>query len=405
MKTIYVDKDIPKSIAVKALKPVWRDAIYSRLSPVYFDDIPEPELPGPRWLRLKNRVCGICATDLHLLHVDADPRVAPVALPGYQRFYLGHEVVSEVVEVGPEVTRFQVGDRVLMHTRFQGANCFSQEIEPRCRMCEMGFPVLCENSSLGQAPRGEGGGWSEGYTAHETELHPVPDDLDDDQAALVEPLSVGVHTALRRLPAAGEKALIVGAGVIGLCVLQAARALAPDSHITVMARYPHQIEMARRLGADEIIGRDEDPYEAAARITRGKLYEGMFGNRMMLGGFDVVYDCVGTARTVQDSLRWTRARGAVVLAGVALAPMSVDLTPVWHQEVDLIGLNSHGRETWNGRAWDTFDLTIALMREGKLRTEGLITHRFPLEKWREAIATAEDKRTGSIKVVFDFGRE
>jgi threonine dehydrogenase-like Zn-dependent dehydrogenase len=218
---------------------------------------------------------------------------------------------------------------------------------------------------------------------------------------MVEPLAVGVRTALRRLPMAGEKALVVGCGIVGLNVIQALRALAPACHITALARYGHQQRMARRLGADEVIG-NEDPYRAVARITGAHLYEGMLGNRMVLGGFDVVFDCVGTAATLQDSLRWARAGGTVVLAGVKLKPLSLDLTPVWYQEVNLIGVNSHGREQWNGRAWETFDLVIELLRQGKLTIDGLITHRFPLEKWREAIATAENKRSGAIKVVFDY---
>ena len=112
MRSIYFDKDIPKALLVKAIKPVWKDVVFSGLSSAYFADLPEPELPGLRWLRVQNSACGICATDLSLLHVDADPAIAPVALPGNQRFYLGHEVVGTVAEVGAGVTRFQVGDRV-----------------------------------------------------------------------------------------------------------------------------------------------------------------------------------------------------------------------------------------------------------------------------------------------------
>jgi threonine dehydrogenase-like Zn-dependent dehydrogenase len=158
--------------------------------------------------------------------------------------------------------------------------------------------------------------------------------------------------------------------------------------------------MARRLGADEVV-RGEDPYQGVARITGAKLYEGMFGNRMPLGGFDVIYDCVGSGKTVHDSLRWARARGAVVLIGVKLAPFKLDLTPVWYQEVDLVGLYAHGVEPWNGDMRHTYDLVIHLMRQGKLSIDGLITHRFPLSRWREAVSASMDKRNGNIKVVLD----
>ena len=189
--------------------------------------------------------------------------------------------------------------------------------------------------------------------------------------------------------------------MIGLTVIAALRALSPDCHITAMARYPQQAEMARKLGADEVIGR-EDPYEAAARISGGRLYTGAFNIRTMVGGFDVVYDCVGTGKTVQDSLRWTRAGGAVVLAGVYLKPMRVDLTPVWYQEIDLIGLMAHGTEKWKDRKLSTYDLTVELLLNGKLSTDGFITHRYPLERWREAVRTAGNKTRGTIKVVLDY---
>ena len=170
-----------------------------------------------------------------------------------------------------------------------------------------------------------------------------------------------------------------------------------------MARYPQQMEMAGKLGADEVISQ-EDPYEASARVTSGKLYTGQFNNRMILGGFDVVYDCVGTRKTVKDSLRWARAGGTVVLVGVSLKPMNVDLTPIWYQEVDLIGLYAHGMEEWNGVKQSTYDLTMDLLLKKKLQIDGLITHRFALEQWRTAARTAKDKRSGAIKVVLDFRR-
>lgn len=401
MKAIYVDKNIPRMLLVKVLKPIWPGVVFSSLSPSRFADLPDSPLPGPHWLRVRNRMCGICASDLHLLFVDADPKIGPAALPGNQRFFLGHEAVGEVTEIGAEVKSLRVGDRVIMDTRFQGATCLSQEIEPVCRFCAEGNYTLCENASAGLGPRGIGGGWGDGYTAHESEVYRIPDDMTDEQGMMVEPLSVGVRTALRRLPGPGEKVLVVGSGIIGLTVIQALRALSPDCHITAMARYPHQQEMARRLGADEIVSR-EDGYEATARLTDAKLYAGMFNTRMLLGGFDVVVDCVGSRQTLGDSLRWTRAGGTVVLAGVSFNPLNVDLTSVWYQEVDLIGIVAHGMEQWRGQRIPTYDLTIDLLRQGKLEAESLITHRFPLDKWRQAILTSTDKHSGAIKVVFDY---
>jgi threonine dehydrogenase-like Zn-dependent dehydrogenase len=402
MRTIYFEKSIPKILLAKTLQPIWPDVIFSRLSPTRFEEIPGQPLPGSGWVRVRNRLSGICASDLHLLFIDADPRVSPAALPGTGRIYLGHEVVSEVTEVGSNVTTLKAGDRVILDS--PAANCLNQKIEPLCRHCREGNYALCENSSLEHGLTGVGGGWSDGFTVHETGIYRVPDELDDDAAMLIEPLSVGVRTALRCLPKQDERVLVVGSGMIGLAVVGAVRAFMPDCHITAMARYPQQEEMARKLGAAEVIVQ-EDPFAAAARITKGKLYTGKFKNRMILGGFDVVYDCVGTDKTVQDSLRWTRAGGTVVLAGVNLKPMHVDLTPIWYQEIALIGLYAHGMEEWNGTRQTTYDLTVDLLLKKKLFIEGLITHRFPLGQWRTAVRTAKDKRSGAIKVVLYFGIE
>ena len=302
--------------------------------------------------------------------------------------------------MGASVTTLKSGDRVILE--HPEANCFNQEIEPLCRHCRKGNPAICENSSVGTGHDGTGGGWGDGFTAHEKMVFKVPDELDDEMAVLMEPLSVGVRTALRRLPGTGQNALVVGCGIIGLAVIQALRALSPDCRIAAMARYPQQIKMASKLGADEVIHRERS-YEAVARIASAKLYTGEFKNRMILGGFDVVYDCIGSRKTVQDSLRWARAGGTVVLTGVSLKPMHVDLTPVWYQDVDLIGLYAHGNEEWNGSEQSTFDLTADLLLEGKLHPDRLVTHRFPLVRWREAVQIAKNKSSGAIKVVLDLG--
>lgn len=404
MRTIYFELNIPKAAITKALRRVWPGVVWSSVSPTRFATLPDPPLPGPRWIRVRNRQCGICASDLTLLYVHADPGVSVAALPGKTRFYLGHEVVSDVVETGPDVTSIQVGARVVMDTRFTGPTCFSQEISPPCRHCAKGDYARCENQSKGNGPVGVGGGWGDGYTAHESEVFKIPEEINDDQAVLVEPAGVAARAVLRRIPGAGERVLVVGCGCIGLLTLRVARIVAPEAHITAMARYPHQAAMARRLGADEVIS-DRDGYQEAARVTGGQLYTGLLNNKTLQGGFDVIYDIVGTGQTIKDGLRWARAGGTVVIVGISPTLVKTDLSPIWHQEVDLIGSVVHGIEEWNGQRVHGFDLVIGWMREGLFPIDGLITHRFPLKEYKKAVATAEDKRTGAIKVVFQTQSE
>ena len=120
---------------------------------------------------------------------------------------------------------------------------------------------------------------------------------------------------------------------------------------------------------------------------------------MLLGGFDVVYDCVGRSSTLSDALRWARARGRVVLVGNALKRLTLDLSPLWFQEVELSAPAAHGMEDWQGETISTFDLAARLLAAGNLTVEGLITHRFPLARWQDALAAAMDKETHeNIKV-------
>lgn len=406
MRSIYFDKNIPKVLISKALKPVWQSVVWSPLSPTTFAEVPEPQLPGPRWLKVQNRLGGICATDLSVVFVKTDPAVA-LAPVFPDTFYLGHEVVSTVAAVGPAVTRFQPGDRVILDKSVLtglAPNCLSQEIEPPCRFCARGEFALCENMAAGVGPRGVGGGWSDGYTCHETDVFPCPSEFTDDQAVLVEPMSVAVHGVLRRPPKDSDKVLILGAGIIGLLTVQAVRAVSPNCFLAVVAKYPHQAEAACRFGANEIIGR-EDRYAAVARLTGGQRYTAPLNRGMILGGFDVIYDCVGTGDTVTDALRWARAGGAVVLVGIDLAPVKVDLNPVYYQEVDLVGSKGHGVDEWQSRRRPTYEWVVDLIRAGKFRDDGLITHRFPLKDYKRAITTSISKSAEKpIKVIFDLSK-
>ena len=401
MKAIYVDKHIPNMLLTKAIAPLWPGFVWTPLSASHAAEFPDPPLPGPRWLRLKNDRCGICSTDLSLLFVQADPTLAPAALPGVSRFWLGHEAVSTVTEVGASVMRFRTGDRVIMDTHFYGANCHILEINPPCRYCADGQPIFCLNSSE-PGQRGIGGGFGDSYIAHESAVYPVPDWLGMDQAMMAEPVSIAVHGVLRNPPKPGDKVLVLGAGVIALLYLAVLRALCPEAEITVLARYSHQQEMAEQLGAKHILS-DKSGYEDIARITAGQYFSAPLNKGIVTGGFDIVYDCVGTPQTTIDALRWTRANGTVVMVGLHMEPMkNVDLSLVWYHQVNLIGAYVHGMDTWNGQRKHTYDWVLDLFREDKLPVEGLITHRFPFRDYKEAIRVATSKgEEKAIKVIFE----
>ena len=403
MHTYRFDFSIPKILVTRSLRHAWPGVVWSPVSPTRRLDLPDPPLPGSRWIRVRNLQTGICATDLSLLLVKGGPRISIAALPGFSRFYLGHEVVSEVTEIGHDVESVSVGDRVVLDTTIFGPTCLSQEITIPCRHCLAGDYALCENQSAQAGPARVGGGWGEGYVAHESEVYRVPHGLTDDQAVLLEPSGVALRTVSRELPRSGDQVLVVGCGILGLLVCAMVKIAEPDAHVTAIARYPHQASMASRMGADQILS-DRDAYEEVARLTGACLYEGQLGNRTVTGGYDIVYDMIGRANTLSDSLRWARAGGTVVVAGIAFDLVKVDLTPVWHQEVTLKGITGHEIATWRGLPVKSLSLLGQWMTDGTLDTDGIITHRYPLPQIRRAVATALDRRAGAIKVVLEAGQ-
>jgi threonine dehydrogenase-like Zn-dependent dehydrogenase len=401
MHAIYVDKHIPRVLLTKALAPLWPGFVWTPFSSARVTEIPDPPLPAPDWVRVRNQSCGICASDLSLLFVRANPSVAPSALPGLSRFWLGHEVVSTVTEVGPAVTGFKVGDRVVMDSYHYGAHCLSLGIQPVCRFCAIGNNRFCLNSSE-PGRRGAGGGFGDGYVAHESDIYPCPLWLTLDQGLFIEPLGIALQAVLRRPPAGGQKVLVYGAGIIGLLTTMVAKVLAPEAEITVLARYAHQAEMAERLGASYIL-RSQNSFSEVTNITGGKFYTAPLNKGIVLDGFDVVYDCVGDEQSLTNSLRWTRAGGAVVIVGLHMSPMkNIDLTLVWYSHIDLIGTFMHGHSEWNGQLAHDYDRVIDFYSQGKFDIGGLITHRFPQKDFKEAIRVASNKgKEKAIKVALE----
>jgi threonine dehydrogenase-like Zn-dependent dehydrogenase len=160
------------------------------------------------------------------------------------------------------------------------------------------------------------------------------------------------------------------------------------------------------MGADRTL-RGGDLYAQVSELTGARLHSATFSNRILVGGFDIIYECVGKPFSLENALRWTRAGGAVVLVGVTLSRMKLDLTPVWYREVNLYGTLAHGAEVLpgSGENLSTFELTARWMLEGKLQTRGMLTHRFPLDDYRSAVRTAVDKaRSHAVKVAFEFPR-
>jgi 2-desacetyl-2-hydroxyethyl bacteriochlorophyllide A dehydrogenase len=396
-----MDLDLKKVLLTRLIGRFYHNIYFSSYSPLQVQNLPRQSLPESSWVRVRNRLAGICGSDLHLLYGDGDVRIAPLAAPSQKHFYPGHEVMGDVIEIGNDVQHLNVGDRVVLQ---YGPNCLTAGLEPLCHACANGSYNLCEQGVL-LAEQPLGGGWSEEMLLHEQQLFRVPDTLTDEQAVMLEPAAVALHAVLRHLPRPGDRALIIGAGTVGLLTQQIVHALAPDVEVSVMARYPFQIEQATRQGAANIIY-PHDTYVGVQRATQARLYHGFLGNKTLVGGYDVIYDTIGQRQTLHHALRWTRAQGAVILVGINLRPMNIDLTPLWHQEISLLGSTSHGFENWplhSSQQSSTFSAVADLIEQGYIMPENLITHHFALNNYKHALQTATKKaESRAIKVVFDY---
>lgn len=409
MKAVQYVKSIPKYFAVKLLGSTWPPIATSPLGCVRLADVAEPLLPGPRWARVRPILSGICGSDLATVFAKGSPYFSPFTSTP---FVLGHETVGRVIRVGPEVQRVREGDRVVLEPAL---GCEVRGIDPPCKMCAQGDYACCENVTKGDISAGiqtgycrdTGGAWSEQFVAHESQLHPVPDELSDEAAVLTEPLSCAIHAALKVTPKQDDRIFLIGAGTMGLLTLSALRYLGVRNPILVSAWLPQQRERALALGATEaIMERGDGLYRSVAERTHAGDYRPEVGSPILLGGPEITIDCVGSRKSVHDALRITRAGGLVLLVGMPGIPWGIDWTTIWHKELNVRGSYAYGVETWNGERVRTFDLALRFLESHAADFTPMVGGKFRLEELREALAVAVGARgTGYIKTVFAIGQE
>lgn len=368
---------------------------------VQLDEVEAPALPGPDWVRLRPSLSGVCGSDLAAVTGHDSFMLEPfAAFP----FTLGHENVAVVQEAGAQVSGWGAGERVVVNPILA---CRQRGIDPACDACERGEYGLCRNFdderlgrgfSTGYCPR-VGGGWSESFVAHESQLF-AADPLDDELAVLADPLASALRPVLLHPPAADDVVLVIGAGTIGLLTIVALRATGWTGPIAVAARHPAQRERARRAGAEPVLERADRTFDWATALPGAKAYAPDFAPRYVEGGPSLIYDTVGSERTLQDGVALTREGGRLVLVGGA-ARVSVDWTRVWYRQITVAGVIAYGSTPWNGSIADSYVPALEIIRNGALDQLELVTHVFGLDEYRAALRAALSKDdSGAIKIAF-----
>lgn len=348
---------------------------------VYCGDFPTPE-PPPGWVLVQTVANGICGSDLHYLQGYTRHLVRDENLPAV----MGHEAAGIVAELGEGVSDLKVGDRVALEPLHA---CRELGLSP-CVMCQTGNYQLCPNLSIVGVPIGRmiPGGYGEFGLYHNTRVFKLPDHISFEEAALLDTLACTVHAINLAHPVPGETAAVIGCGIIGIDTIQCLKA-AGLKDIIAISKYDWQGEMARRYGATEVI------------VTEGKLDAAREVMRLTQGwGVDQVYECVGGNTDVFTEIpRMVRPKGKIIMEGVFSGSHQVDLLTLLLKETPV--LPSMCYSYYEGKR--EFQMALDMVSLGKAEQASMITHRFQVDDWREAIQTAIDKnRTHASKVMFVF---
>ena len=318
-------------------------------------DIPEPEIVRPNDVKIKVEYCGICGTDDHIVNHGLEPPRAPLPVP----VTLGHEYVGTVVEVGPEVKDFKVGDRVTTGglTGFCG----------RCLLCIGGFIGGCATAkSIGY----ECDGAMAEYIVHEDSyMFKIPDNMTSEEAALIEPSAVACHAALEIANIKpSDVVLIFGAGPIGLLVMQFAKTTGATVGIVDVSAAEGKLKLAKELGADFVFANDQmDVVTEVMKLTGGR-------------GVNVTFDCTSNPKCIDQAILLTCFNGQVILVGTPPADgyKLERMLISFMKEQKILNAFAHNVFTW--------PKAIAFIASGRVKVGPLVSHKFKFEDCEEAFS-------------------
>ena len=310
-----------------------RAAVFRAPGLIEVHDVPTPA-PGAGEALVRVAFCGVCGSDLHRFRGDL-PLISVTP---------GHEISGIVDSVAPGVTAVAPGDRVCVEPLVPCGDC---------RYCRTGHHQLCAHAHY--LAGDVDGGFAEFVIVPATMLHRLPDSMPLEQAALMEPLAVAVHAVRQGGVGPGSSVCVLGAGTIGLLVLQAARANGAGQ-VLITAKHAHQAEVATSLGADGVIVADADVTAEVGRLTDGE-------------GVDCVVETVGGhAPTPALAMDIARKRGSVVIVGGFAAPQPVDFRQMVMKELHIVGSHTYD---YGPNMQRDFEVALGLVASGRVQLESL----------------------------------
>ena len=334
---------------------------YERLA---VEEVPRPEC-GPGEVLVQVAACGICGSDVHGYDGSSGRRIPPIVM--------GHEAAGTVAAVGRDVREYKVGDRVTFDSTVYCA---------RCEYCRRGEVNLCEDRQVVGVSCGDyrrAGAFAEYIAVPEYILYRLPDGLSFADAAMLEAVSVALHAVKLSEVKGGETALVIGAGMIGLLVMQAARA-AGCARVLVADVDASRLEMAAKLGADAILlASGAELVSEAMRLTGGR-------------GVDLALEAVGRNETVGAAIDCVRKGGTVTLVGNIAAEVSIPLQRVVTRQIRLQGSCSSAGE---------YPEAMEMVASGRIKVAPMISAVAPLADGAEWFRRLHAREAGVMKVILD----
>jgi len=338
--------------------------LLSEYKQLTIEDLPVPGC-GPGEVLVQVAACGICGSDVHGYDGSSGRRIPPIVM--------GHEAAGIVAVVGSQVRSVVPGDRVTFDSTVYCG---------RCDFCLRGEVNLCEDRQVIGVSCGDyrrAGAFAEYIAVPAYILYKLPASLSFADAAMLEAVSVALHAVKLSQIEGGETALVIGAGMIGLLILQAAR-VAGCSRLFVADVDATRLKLAAELGADETLHASEsDLVREALRLTHGR-------------GLDVVFEAVGRQETVATAIDCARKAGTVTLVGNIAAQVSVPLQRIVTRQIRLQGSCASAGE---------YPEAMELASSGKIKVAPLISAVAPLHEGPQWFARLYAHEPNLMKVILD----